>query len=91
MAEEEAKKVEYESPSKPPPPAPAAPEEAPKDETQEKAVTPPPSSEDKPNESKALTVVETRNTSYSSSVCLARNKTKENYFFLFNIEFYKVF
>ncbi|PON66411.1 Remorin [Trema orientale] len=60
MAEEEAKKVESESPSEPPPAPAPAPEEAPKDETQEKSVIPPPSSEEKPDDSKALAIVETK-------------------------------
>lgn len=59
MAEEQVKKVEPETPSQPPPPAAApAPETtaAPKDVAEEKSVIPAP--EDKPEDSKALVVVE---------------------------------
>ncbi|KAK0597475.1 hypothetical protein LWI29_025700 [Acer saccharum] len=56
MAEEEPKKVEYETP----PPAPTAePVESPKDVAEEKTVIPPPSvDEEKPEESKSVAVVE---------------------------------
>lgn len=64
MAEEQPIKVE--TPSEPAPPPPAASEdkpkpvaeEPPKDVTEEKSVIPPPAPEDKPDDSKALAVVE---------------------------------
>ena len=60
MAEEQPIKVEPEAPSsEPAPEAKAKPaEEPPKDVTEEKSVIPPPPSEDKPDESKALAVVD---------------------------------
>ncbi|KAK9291409.1 hypothetical protein L1049_019356 [Liquidambar formosana] len=61
MAEEESKKPEPESPSEQPPPAPPAPEpavETPKEVTNEKSVIPPPPSEEKPDDCKALAIVE---------------------------------
>ncbi|KAH7557623.1 hypothetical protein JRO89_XS11G0192300 [Xanthoceras sorbifolium] len=55
MAEEEPKKLEAETP----PPAPMdEPVEPPKDVAEEKAVVPPPLVEEKPDESKALAIVE---------------------------------
>ncbi|XP_059667070.1 remorin [Cornus florida] len=56
MAEEEPKKIESESPSEPSPAPAPEPVEAPKDVSEEKSVIPPP--EEKPDDSKALAVVE---------------------------------
>lgn len=63
MAEEEPKKLETETPTEPPPPPstePAAPAAAkpPKDVADDKTVIPSPPAEDKPEESKALAVVD---------------------------------
>ncbi|KAK9178779.1 hypothetical protein WN943_027973 [Citrus x changshan-huyou] len=63
MAEEEPKKLETETPTEPPPPPstePAAPAaaEPPKDVADDKTVIPSPPAEDKPEESKALAVVD---------------------------------
>lgn len=61
MAEEESKKVETQTPAETqaPPPAPAPePAEAPKDVAEEKSVIPTPPAEEKPDESKAVAVVE---------------------------------
>lgn len=61
MADEEPKKVETETPSEPPPPVEHF-HEAPKDVTEEKSVIPHPSAgdEEKPVESKALAIVESK-------------------------------
>lgn len=58
MTVEEAQKVEPPAPPPTPPPA-VAPVEAPKDVAGEKAVMPPPT-EEKPDDSKALAVVESK-------------------------------
>ncbi|KAF7852360.1 hypothetical protein BT93_L0912 [Corymbia citriodora subsp. variegata] len=57
MAEEEPKTVEPQAPSEPPPAPAPEPAETPKDVAEEKPVIPPPP-EEKPEESKALAIVE---------------------------------
>ncbi|XP_073143337.1 remorin-like isoform X2 [Henckelia pumila] len=82
MTVEEAQKVE---PVAPPPPPPVAPVEAPKDVAGEKAVVPPPT-EKKPDDSKALAIVETDVKEHGGSVdrdaVLARVATEKRLSFV---------